>query len=72
MESETEAVMNKREKDKNEIPPDPVLVRRGRRVGAGADTPSGPRTDRTTTAAKKEQAVREGKEPEPKRGLDDA
>ena len=62
--------MNKHEKETNEIPPDPVLVRRGRRVGAGADTPSGPNTDRTTVAAKKEQAIREGKEPEPKRGLD--
>jgi hypothetical protein len=58
-------------KDDQQVPPDPVLVRRGRRVGAGADTPSGPRTDRTTTAAKKEQAIREGKEPEPNRGLED-
>jgi hypothetical protein len=40
-------------------------------VGAGADTPSGPKTDRTTTAAKKEQAIREGKAPETKRGLED-
>ena len=58
-------------KDDRQVPPDPVLVRRGRRVGAGADTPSGPRTDRTTTAAKKEQAIREGKAPETKRGLED-
>ena len=56
--------------DKDKIPPSPALRRRGRRVGAGADTPSGPRTDRTTTAAKKEQAVREGKAPEPKRGIE--
>ena len=64
--------MNKHEKETNKIPPDPVLVRRGRRIGAGADTPSGPKTDRTTTAAKRDQAVREGKEGEPKRGLEDA
>jgi hypothetical protein len=57
--------------DDRQVPPSPVLRRRGRRVGAGADTPSGPRTDRTTTAAKKEQAIREGKEPEPNRGLED-
>jgi hypothetical protein len=56
--------------DNKEIPPSPALRRRGRRVGAGADTPSGPKTDRTTTAAKKEQAVRDGKEPEPKRGIE--
>ena len=59
-----------RRTDKKEIPPSPALRRRGRRVGAGADTPSGPNTDRTTKPAKKEQAVREGKEPEPKRGIE--
>jgi hypothetical protein len=56
--------------EKTGVPPSPALRRRGRRVGAGADTPSGPRTDRTTTAAKKEEAVREGREPEPKRGIE--
>jgi hypothetical protein len=35
-----------------QVEPTPVLVRKGRRRAAGADTPSGPRTDRTTERAK--------------------
>jgi hypothetical protein len=59
--------MNRDKKDR-EVPPSPVLRRRGRRPGAGADTPSGPRTNRTTEVAKKDQAIREGQRPEPHRG----
>ena len=33
----------------------PALRRRGRRSGAGSDTPAGPQTDRTVTPAKREQ-----------------
>jgi hypothetical protein len=52
-----------------EIPPDPVLVRQGERHSAGADTPSGPFTDRTPEKAKrsrrKQDAInaKEGRKP---------
>ena len=42
------------------VEPTPVLTRKGNRRNAGADTPSGPNTDRSSTPARRERA---GKDP---------
>jgi hypothetical protein len=42
------------------VEPTPALTRKGNRRNAGADTPSGPNTDRTSIPAKRERA---GKDP---------
>jgi hypothetical protein len=47
--------IEERQTSGEEIPPEPVLARQGDRPGAGSDTPSGPATRRTTTAAKRER-----------------
>ena len=46
--------MPDRKKDQ-EVPPSPVLRRRGIRPGAGADTPAGTNTDRTVKPEKRQQ-----------------
>ena len=43
-------------KNDQEVPPSPVLRRRGPRPGAGADTPAGMNTDRSVEPEKRQQA----------------
>jgi hypothetical protein len=56
------------ETTREKVPPRPELTRRGDRPGAGADTPSGPRTDRTVVPAKKEQEQRDKRDDEKQSG----
>jgi hypothetical protein len=46
----------------HEREPSPELRRRGKRRGAGADTPSGPDTQRSVKPAKREQAEQTDRE----------
>lgn len=60
--------VKQRDVAKEEIPPDPVKARMGSEPGGGSNTPAGPDTTRSTTAAKRERRKHGTKSPhEPER-----
>jgi hypothetical protein len=57
---EQQKQVEQRQTSGEEIPPNPVLRRRGNRRGAGADAPAGPFPRSTTGPAKRERARQGG------------